>query len=88
MLKIEKRAKLDVREMVLVTKENLQEVAEWCNGVVDGDIIRFDDTTYYSSVKMIAFIDDYIEKREDGFCCWGNAFISKNYNRNEQGELI
>jgi len=88
MLKIEKRARLDVKELVLVTKDNLQEVADWCCGVVDGYIIRFDDSTYNSSVKMIAFIGDYIEKREDGFCCWGNAFISKNYNRNEQGELL
>ena len=85
---IEKRAKLDVREMVLVTQENLQEIAEWCGGVVDGDIIRFDDSTYNSSVKMIALIGDYIEKREDGFCCWSCGFISDNYNRNEKGELL
>ena len=85
---IEKRAKLDVKELVLVTKENLQEVAEWCGGVVDENIIRFNDNTYNSSVKMIALIDDYVEKKEDGFCCWSNDFISKNYNRNEKGELI
>jgi len=88
MLKIEKRARLDVKELVLVTRENLQEVANWCGGIVDGYIIRFDDSTYNSSVKMIALIGDYIEKREDGFCCWSNDFISKNYNRNEKGELI
>ena len=88
MLKIEKRARLDVKELVLITSENLQEVADWCGGIVDDNIIRFIDTTSGSSVGMIAFIGDYIEKREDGFCCWGNAFISKNYNRNEQGELL
>ena len=85
---IEKRAKLDVRELVLVTEENLQEVAEWCNGVVNENIIRFDDNTCNSSVNMIALIGDYIERREDGFCCWGNAFVSANFNRNEKGELL
>ena len=86
---IEKRAKLDVKELVLVTKDNLQDVAEWCGGVVDGDIIRFTDNTYNSPVEnMIAFIGDYIETREDGFCCWSGETINEWYNRNEKGELI
>ena len=88
MLKIEKRAKLDVREMVLVTKENLQEVAEWCCGGVDRNKIRFVDNTYGTSAKMCAFIGDYIEKKEDGFCCWTGSFISEFYNLNEKGELL
>lgn len=88
MLKIEKRARLDVRELVLVTSENLQEVAEWCGGFVDGDIIRFIDNTSGSPIEMVAFASDYIETSINGFACWSGGFISDNYNRNEQGELI
>ena len=85
---IEKRARLDVKELVLVTRENLQEVADWCGGIVDGDTFSFTDTTGGSSVDMIAFIGDYIETREDGFSCWSGGMITKIYNRNEKGELL
>ena len=88
MLKIEKRAKLDVKELVLITKDNLQEVADWCGGIVDNNTFTFTDTTSGSSVGMIAFIGDYIETREDGFCCWSGETINEWYNRNEKGELI
>ena len=88
MLKIEKRARLDVKELVRVTKDNLQEVADWCGGIVDGNTFSFTDTTSGSSIGMIAFIGDYIETREDGFSCWSGGTIAKNYNLNEQGELL
>ncbi len=85
---IEKRARLDVREFVLVTKENIQEVAEWCDGVVDGDLLRFTDNTTGSPVSRIAFVSDYIETSINGFSCWSGGFISDNFDRNEKGELL
>ena len=85
---IEKRARLDVKELVLITKDNLQEVADWCGGIADRDSVFFTDNTFGTQTDMFAFIGEYIEKSERGFESWTPSFISSKYNRNEKGELL
>lgn len=85
---IEKRARLNVKELVLITKDNLQEVADWCGGIVDRDSVLFTDNTCGAQIDMFAFIGEYIEKSERGFESWTPSFISSEFNRNEKGELI
>lgn len=47
-------------EYVVVTPENINEVAEWCNGVVGGDYIQIKDKNAINTRQTKAFVGDVV----------------------------
>jgi len=71
--KTAKRKSFDV-EYVVVTDENIEEVAAWCNGKIEGEgnerCVKIIDKNAISTRQAKAFIDDYMLKMS----ATGNSF--------------
>lgn len=69
---------------VVVTEENIEEVAAWCNGEVGGEdkerFVKVTDKNAISTRQAKAFVDDYILKMSDTGTSF-KAFTEKAFKK-------
>lgn len=82
-IKSARRKSFDVT-YVVVTEENIEEVAAWCNGEIGGEgqerFVKVTDKNAISTRQAKAFVDDYVLKMSDTGTSF-KAFTEKAFKK-------
>lgn len=81
--KAARRKTFDV-EYVVVTEDNIEEVASWCGGAIGGTdadrFIRIIDKNAMNQRQTKAFIGDYMSRRNTSFKCYGKKSFLRDFD--------